>query len=339
MMTTYKHAAQIWLCSLPTLMFTLALTGQAWSAEINITQGCPLYQSKNKQTNPDDRQAQVADSFRVVQTLGPQSAPTWVRVDTKATPHPLRWIEAKCTNIAQNKPAISLNSQGASSNQCQIAQQYDSHVLALSWQAGFCATRGKQRKECQQANNQHPSASQFSLHGLWPNRQTCGISYGYCAKIRKQPSQFCDYPAINLTSQTRQQLQQLMPSAEFGTCLQRHEWWKHGSCRDQTPEQYYQLAIRLTEQVNQTSLVKEFIAKNRGKTVSRKQFNQAIDQSFGQNSYRHISLQCRHGQLVEIQMQLPKQLLGQPISSLLSTAKRARKGSCGQHFQIGQYPN
>lgn len=329
MLNSYRLLLTLLLFCLPTL--------SAFGANISITANCPLYQSKNKQTNPDNRQAIVGSRYAVKQTLGPQEAPTWVRVDTKQQPHPLRWIAANCTDIAGNTSisAVKTNNNAA---QCQIAKQYDSHVLALSWQPGFCQTRGSQRTECQQSNNQQLSAKQFSLHGLWPNRQGCGISYGYCGEVTKQPAQFCNYPKIDLSQHTREQLHQIMPSAAYGTCLQRHEWWKHGTCRDSSAQQYYQLAIELTQQVNQSTLVQEFVQANRGKTVSRSQFNQALDTSFGQGSYRHVSLQCRQGQLVEILLQLPKQLSGGAISQLLRQGSHARKGSCGHGFMLSQYP-
>lgn len=337
---------------------------------------CELFQSKNKQTNPDQWQSNIGQSYAVVEILGQQHQPDWVRIRSDASLSPLRWIRGNCgqyhaqgtdkpttaasmkdartqndhhtvtnkTAVVASSTASDIDAKNAktdqdksSGNQCQIDGNFDSHILALSWQSTFCELYGRKKSECR-ALSKTPEASQwqhFSLHGLWPNRQQCGKSYGYCASVKQQPSDFCRYPDIALTSSVRKNLEAVMPSARYGTCLERHEWWKHGTCRNQDPNDYFALAAQLTQAVNASSWVSDYISQRIGQKVTKTEMNQAFDNSFGKNAHTKMSLECAKGLLNEVRISLPKELKNSDsLPSLLAKAGKAGKGNCPERFTI-----
>ncbi|QDF65719.1 ribonuclease T [Shewanella sp. SNU WT4] len=322
------------------------------TAEFSAKAVCPLYQSKNKQTNPGDHHTQVGQTYAVIEYLGSSDNPSWYRLETSIAPSPQRWVAANCGALTSTTQSASptaatftqplsqsANQPVAASNKrqaCSTPEQYDSNLLALSWQNAFCELSGRNKAECTTMlrDASLPAHHNFSLHGLWPNKQGCGINYGYCADVTSKPKHFCDYPALTLSESTRTALESLMPSAQFGTCLQKHEYWKHGSCTTFSQDDYFQQAIRLTTAVNNSSLVRDLLKKRIGQTISRKQFMQAFSQDFGPDASNKVSLQCRNGVLMEIQLSLPKDLTDTSLSQLLAQARPIKPGSCPAQFTI-----
>ncbi|MGI2258461.1 ribonuclease T2 family protein [Shewanella sp. GXUN23E] len=297
------------------------------------TETCPLYQSKNKLTNPGNLQTTAGRQYQITEYLGRPQAPQWFRVRTTATETPLRWLSADCVDVQQFSAHKADNKK--QTGNCNTRAQQDSFVLALSWQPAFCDLNGRDKTECRMldANPEAIAHRQFSLHGLWPNKSSCGVKYGFCGEVKTKPRTFCDYPALSLSSDVRTQLEQVMPSARYGTCLQRHEYWKHGSCMTAQPDEYFAMSAKLINQINSSSFVTEFIARHRGEKVSREQWQQAFDSSFGQGAHRRVKLQCHKGLLTEVQMQLPLNL-DAPLRELLTRAEPTHKGSCPSKFKL-----
>ncbi|BAJ00174.1 ribonuclease T2 family protein [Shewanella violacea] len=304
---------------------------------------CELYQSKSKKTNPDSLHTQAGTRYAIFERLGSRQQPDWVRVKTQAKYSPMRWVSAKCGDISLDSTQVQISPPKATTskqvNTCQLAQSQDSHLLALSWQPAFCKLKGQGKPECQGDRSARYDSSHFTLHGLWPNKNSCGRDYGYCGKVKHKPAHFCQYPQVSLSHDLRSRLNRVMPSAKYASCLQRHEWWKHGTCTEQDPEVYFGKAIAFTEQVNQSDFVKHFIADRIGKVVSRSELNTAFNKSFGNQAYRKLSLQCTQGSLREIQIKLPGSLSSDSIKTLLPKTTNARKGSCGQQFLLNSAGN
>lgn len=345
---------------------TFALAAPA-SGEFISNKRCELFQSKNKQTNPEQLQSNIGERYTVLEILGNSTNPQWLRVRTNAATSPLRWISANCgqyltsvtnndlstpvsamepsqTTTASDIKAINRDSLKEQStkdkgqvNQCQIDGNFDSHILALSWQSTFCELYGNRKAECNALSKTSESAQwqHFSLHGLWPNRKQCGTRYGYCSTVKLQPSDFCSYPEVELNASVRKNLEEVMPSARYGTCLERHEWWKHGTCRNQDPNDYFLLATQLTQTINASPWVKNFIHGNIGKKVTKQELNTNFDASFGQGAHTKMSLECAKGLLSEIRINLPEVIKGSDsMPSLLAKANKAGKGSCSETIII-----
>jgi len=49
-----------------------------------------------------------------------------------------------------------------------------------------------------------------------------------------------------------------MPGYNDSSCLQRHEWYKHGTCQLQDQNQYYTQAVTFVNQINDSKLEQLF---------------------------------------------------------------------------------
>ena len=148
--------------------------------------------------------------------------------------------------------------------------QFDHYVLALSWLPAFCELHSR-KPECRKQKPQDYSARHFSLHGLWPSLKV-RRGYSYCdmdsqtvKRYKNMP--WCDMPKLDLLTETRNELKQYMPASVQG-CLQRHEWYKHGTCTTMNVNQYYQRSHDLLEMVNQSNFA-QLVGDNIGKYVQR----------------------------------------------------------------------
>ncbi|MFQ6372316.1 ribonuclease T2 family protein [Shewanella sp. YIC-542] len=320
------------LISAITLLLAACFSAQATPVDNGsfvADRSCPLYQSKNKQTNPGAHYSTPGQTFVVKEILG-EPNPHWLRVVTNAPTSPLRWIAAECGHVSAPNLAMA-----PSGNQCGLQQSFDSQILALSWQSAFCELRGANKPECQALTRSSYAAGHFTLHGLWPNKSSCSRGYGYCGKVKQKPGNFCDYPPLQLSDETASALKQLMPSYAAGSCLERHEWWKHGRCRDTRPDSYYQLAMALTQQVNAATPLMAFIQKNLGHTVQKQDFLHAWQQAFGADSIHKLTLKCDKQLLSEIRISLPASTTeNAALPQLLSEAGTVRPGNCGRSFRI-----
>jgi ribonuclease T2 len=218
---------------------------------------------------------------------------------------------------------------------CQIANNEDSYKLAVSWQPAFCESH-KDKPECKITDSNAYQASNFTLHGLWPNKKDCGTNYGLCGKYKQQVKSFCDYEPVPMKPETVSQLGQVMPSVAEGTCLDRHEWYKHGTCQtDWNADQYFDTAVRLVKEFNDKGM-SDFMKKNIGKTVSGSAFYKAVDEAFGKNASKRLTLGCdKNHNLVDIFINLPKQIPeNTALADLIQQAPEDYGNRCGKSFKV-----
>lgn len=217
----------------------------------------------------------------------------------------------------------------------QHAGQADSYVLALSWQPGFCETHGFDvgKSECLHLSQKAWHYNHLVLHGLWPNQSACGVNYGFCEVEPR--SNHCDYQPLALTAAAARELKQKMPSYAYGSCLERHEWNKHGTCQALSTSDYFILATRLTDEVNQSGL-RQFLLDNQGQQVSLLQIQQVLKASFGQSGAEKIHLGCKGKVLVDILIQLPAQIpCDASLNQLLPAAPNGHQNqSCPKIVKI-----
>ncbi len=183
------------------------------------------------------------------------------------------------------------------------------NLLAISWQNAFCETH-QEKRECRNVKPTDFSASHFTLHGLWPQPR----NNTYCKKTQK----------VWLDKSLYQELLHVMPAAKSG--LHQHEWKKHGTCYNSTPEHYFKDSITLLDQVN-NSTVRNFFVKHVGKMVTVKQVRLAFDKAFGQGSGRKIKMKCHKGLITELQINLQGNISElNELSRLLKSAPIAHNG-------------
>lgn len=180
----------------------------------------------------------------------------------------------------------------------------DSYILALSSQPGFCQTYGYEagKPECRHLPKNSYQANHLTLHGLWPNQNACGQNYGYCGV--EQQLNHCAYPPVDLSPQISEWLKKIMPSYSYGSCLERHEWNKHGSCQLLSADYYFALAMRLTEAVDH-SLLGQYLTQHQGQKVTLTQLRALVGASFGDVNLGKLYLGCKKGILVDVYIQLP----------------------------------
>jgi ribonuclease T2 len=206
-------------------------------------------------------------------------------------------------------------------------------VLAVSWQAGFCASKpGK--PECEYLSDETYASTHFTLHGLWPNKDVCGTKYDFCGKVQNEAATMCQFPEVTLSPEVEGALAMVMPSEKYHSCLERHEWWKHGTCRDDTPNAYYMLATALVKMLNESTFVNDFIMKNIGRNVYKSNFYAAFDKAFAAGASNHVLLRCYQSALTELQINLPKVVdATQKMETLIHAGpEETQEDSCGESF-------
>jgi ribonuclease T2 len=228
---------------------------------------CDAYSSFQRGTNPGFVKLSPGEVYYVSEINEPNGQ--WVRVQIPGLAQPLRWVSMKC-GLAKLSSATA--AQKPAKEGCQAANTYDSYVLALTWQPGFCEHvdyRGA-KPECDALNSGQLSISRLTLHGLWPNKKACGTRYGNCN----------DGQPFALGESTQETLAPWMPNLFYETTFAKYEWDKHGVCQERGPDQYFQLAQRLVEVIDESPIGSE-IKANIGGSFSRRGFFLMLKQKLG----------------------------------------------------------
>jgi len=195
-----------------------------------------------------------------------------------------------------------------------IKGEFDNYTLALSWQPAFCESKPN-KLECQSQHEGQFYANQQYKRKRW-----------------------CDLPKLNLSKLVRKQLSQFMPG--YISCLQRHEWYKHGSCSGLSENDYYVVSNQLVELFSKTRF-SQYVAKNVGKYVNRKALLKQFDKEFGQGSRHYLALKCQKVRgtslLTEIRIFLKKELSTvSDFKHLFPEKKLKVRGTCPRSFKIDE---
>ena len=207
---------------------------------------------------------------------------------------------------------------------------YDgAYVLAISWHPAFCETKPN-LPECRNERSGDYSADNFSLHGLWPqDDEYCGVGPEVIAL--DEANRWSDLPPIDVSEATWRDLRRVMPGVEDN--LERHEWALHGSCAGTSQDTFFRRSIALLEEVN-GSEVRELLARNIGRHVSRNQLRSAFDAAFGDGAGRKVRLDCETDDKRELIYELRINLDGDAMGStsfreLIHAARNASAGCTG----------
>ena len=203
------------------------------------------------------------------------------------------------------------------------------YVLTISWHPAFCETKPN-LPECRNERNGDYAAGNFSLHGLWPqDDEYCGVGEEVIAI--DEANRWDELPAVEISDATWRDLQRVMPGVEDN--LERHEWALHGSCAGTSADAYFRRAIALLEAVN-ASDVRELLARNIGRQISRNQLRSAFDASFGDGAGRKVRLDCEDDGdrelIAELRINLEGDVMGAAsFRDLLHAARNAGAGCTG----------
>lgn len=179
------------------------------------------------------------------------------------------------------------------------------NLLALSWHNAFCETH-RYKKECKRSvdsllrSKAHEKS--FVLHGLWPQpRHNVYCNVSSSDKYKDKNKKWHTLADLGLRSSTKSALSTVMPGMRSN--LHKHEWIKHGTCYGTDANTYYEDAIDLVGQVNNSALGK-FFSHNIGKSITLRQVQSLADKSFGKGAGNRIELQCKGGLVTELWLHL-----------------------------------
>jgi ribonuclease T2 len=199
-------------------------------------------------------------------------------------------------------------------------------ILAVSWQPAFCESASG-KPECRSQSRDRFDASHFTLHGLWPEDQYCGVSARDEATDRD--GRWSALPAPDLSSALRRDLETAMP----GTLsqLDRHEWIKHGTCFPGDAEAYFAASLALLDQLN-ASPVRELFAGNIGKRLTQRQIRAAFDKGFGPGTGDSVRIACdddgNRTLVTELTLGLWGTIDTAPVLATLLEAANPTRGGC-----------
>lgn len=162
-------------------------------------------------------------------------------------------------------------------------------TLAASWQSAFCETAPR-RPECQSQTDAREDAFRFSLHGLWPEprgNEYCNVPGEIATSDRN--GRWSDLPAVEISGGVWSDLEVIMPGTQ--SLLHRHEWIKHGTCAEVSPNEYYAGSVRLINALN-ASEVGTLFANNIGRALSADQIRSAFDRAFGRGAGARVTIEC-----------------------------------------------
>jgi ribonuclease T2 len=332
-MPAYRRVIQSVCLAIVAVFWSQIVCAVTVSGTFSAERSCPAYVSKNKQTNPDSAQIAPGQSYPAFEANKSES-PDWYRIRLSSADPPERWVSVDCGRFQASEPGGGDGGQEPSGDRCNIAGQADSYVLALSWQPAFCESK-PQKPECRIADSAAYQARNFTLHGLWPNKKSCGTRYGFCGEVKNQEHDFCDYPELRLDTASRNSLAQVMPSVEAGSCLERHEWHKHGTCQSEwSDDQYFELASDLTRQFNESGMA--YLMNRRiGREVRTEDFLSRLAAVLGSGARERVKLSCTNGMLVDVHVSLPAGIQsGADLEALIAQAAPTGGSSCGESFRV-----
>ncbi len=275
------------LSSCLTIIIMSAVTNV--SAEVKLSgyfiarSECPAYQSIRRQTNPGEITTKVNLAYDLVAKNKPSATHYLIKMD--AVPN-RRWVAVSC---GEHVVPVDGSTTPVEPPTGSTGERY---ILAVSWQPGFCETRPS-KPECESQTESRFDASNFTLHGLWPQPRTniyCNVAPDVVA-IDKN-SKWGDLPALVLEGGTRTELNKVMPGSQSN--LHRHEWIKHGTCYNGEPaEEYYKDSIKLMSELN-GSAVRNLFANNIGEEITSTQIREAFDDHFGDGVGDKIKIACKN---------------------------------------------
>jgi ribonuclease T2 len=205
-----------------------------------------------------------------------------------------------------------------------FTSQDKEYKLAINWQPAFCETR-PYLTECKKQNLTSFEATNFSLHGLWPESIYCDVNPAIVSTDRDH--KWSELPPIKLSTNLLQELTVKMPGVASN--LHLHEWYKHGTCYSQTPEEYYQESLALLDQINR-SQVRTLFVNNINHHLSAQKINNQFGRDFGNHATTKVAIECQQDRhpikrnlITELQLNLKGNIKSNTsITELFEQSKR-----------------
>ena len=137
------------------------------------------------------------------------------------------------------------------------------------------------------------SIGNLTLHGLWPNKASCGTRYGNCGG-----------PSLDLSEDTVSHISPWMPNFYYEQSFGTHEWNKHGTCQALDDDAYFREAVAAVKLVNDSSLG-QYVRENIGQEISISKLFSLLEAEAGQVAAKNMTVSCKGKYLQEIWLSLP----------------------------------
>lgn len=295
-------------------VLVLSVNPQPAQAFVSVTgtftasNSCPALSSIRRQANPGNINISPDVAYPLLGKNKPEA--TYYQIRVEGAEPIARWVAVSC---------------GITSDDIMVSKNLD-YALAASWQPSFCEKRPN-KPECLNQTGEGFGANHFVIHGLWPqprNNVYCNVSEEL--QQLDKDGRWLELPELALSSELRQELAIKMPGYQSG--LHRHEWYKHGTCYSETPEEYYQETIVLLDQINESD-VRALFAQNLEQDITSKQIGQAFNTAF--DSTDKVLVSCANVNKENLIQELIINLRGEieadtDIADLLAAAPNANSG-------------
>ncbi len=309
-------------------LFTLSLLArhEAFPAKV-----CPAFNNMKHSKNTHDIHLDITKEYTIMKEhkgqkliliKGEQPAQRWVDAECFSASHDSVSSVDKAIKSIANSTVLMSNTKKYDNNGASVLSSKN-NLLALSWHNAFCETH-RSRKECKRSllpfGKGKYSEKHFVLHGLWPqprNNIYCNVEKDFVNADKH--GQWRDLPCLAMDEEIEDRLAKVMPG--FASQLHKHEWVKHGTCYGTDPQEYFEDAVSLVEQIND-SKVGDFFRKNIGKHVTLKQVRHLFDRNFGVGAGKRVELKCRKGLVTELWLHLGSG--SDNLGTLLKRGKQVR---------------
>lgn len=275
---------------------------------------CEAYRSFQKGTNPGFVRLEPGHTYAVEEIN--ERDWDWIRLNIPEAQEPMRWVSREC-GVAELTSLPPQEDDAAGRKGCRVANTYDSNVLAMSWQPGFCehASYSGRKPECDALEDGELVISHLTIHGLWPNKTGCRPgAYANCRRV-----------TLELSEDTRSEVAPWMPNLIYETELAEHEWDKHGTCQVREDDEYFRAMKDLTALVDR-SAIGEYIQAHVGKQMSVNGFFAHVRRELGPDVEQRLQVLCARGRyLQEIRLNLPREPMATPdITKMVAGAPQVR---------------
>jgi len=207
------------------------------------------------------------------------------------------WLTPADQEGATDKPPASTVANESESSDANGAvtdtassdgEQAPQITLVMGWEAAFCET-ADQFPECGSMTQEHFYAAHLSFRGLYafPLATYCGLTPEL--EDLDEARSWMNLPELGLSIGTGNSLRALMPGLQSG--LDRHAWFKHGTCVSSSPDEYFSMAVQLVQAMHASSLSR-WLADRVGETVTVAQLRAHADAAFGKGAGTSFTMQC-----------------------------------------------
>ncbi|MGK7892365.1 MAG: ribonuclease T [Xenococcus sp. (in: cyanobacteria)] len=269
--------------------------------EFKATSSCKAFRSIKKRTNPGNISTVSGETYLAKEKNKPDA--TYYRLEFEDANPSLRWVSVYCGELL-GAPVIEEpenEEPNDDDNTNNSRQESTDNLLAISWQPAFCQTHSS-KEECKTQNEDRFDAVNFTLHGLWPQPK----GYDYCGVSKEnekldKSKKWSQLPPITLSNELFEELSIKMPGV--ASYLHLHEWYKHGTCYNTTPEEYFRESLILLDQVNK-SAVQDLFASNIGQEITFTEIENNFVEDFGDEADDKVQVRCKGGLITELWLNL-----------------------------------